>query len=228
MTVERVALHDPRAQAQRVQVPLRERRHVPIALHPAGEPGPGDGGGEGEGDAGAGTEVQEPLPGGEAQGLERLDGGGGEGGHGRHVAAGHRTTTEAVERFTVALEQDRLVAVDQIEPLRPVVGVGSVEQMPVDRIRAGAAHPAVGMGEEHLTAHPEESGTQTGVGQDTVGLQTVDHGGTPTGCHGVEVKGQGRRPFQCAGKGRAGEGRGGRAGKLRVGKGGAVSARSGR
>jgi len=108
------------------------------------------------------------------------------------VAAGHRSAGERVEGFAVALEQDRLVAVDQAEPLLTVVGVGAVEEAPVDRIGARAADPHVGVGQQHLAANAEQGVTQVGVGEHARGGEAVDHGGAQAAQRfGLEVKGHG-------------------------------------
>ncbi|MFE5594166.1 hypothetical protein [Streptomyces sp. NPDC056549] len=66
------------------------------------------------------------------------------------MSAGDWPAGESVEGFAVALEQDRLVAVDQLEPLLAVVGVRAVEEAPLDRVRARAADPDVRVREQNL------------------------------------------------------------------------------
>ncbi|WP_037853708.1 hypothetical protein [Streptomyces sp. NRRL S-340] len=94
------------------------------------------------------------------------------------MGAGHLPAAECVEGFTVALEQDRLVAVDQLEPFLTVLGMGTVEEAPVDRIRPRAADPHVRVGQQHLAGHAEQGLTHQGVGQNTGGGEAGGHSGT--------------------------------------------------
>jgi hypothetical protein len=100
------------------------------------------------------------------------------------VSAGHRPAGESDKGFAVALEQDRLVAVDQVEPLLTVVGMGAVEEAPVDRVRARPTDPDVRVREQDLAWQAEQRVAQQRVGQDAVGREPVDHVGPPTARRG--------------------------------------------
>lgn len=97
------------------------------------------------------------------------------------MAAGHRSSAKGVQRLAVMLEQDGVATVDEVEPLRLVVGVRAVEEPPVDRIRAWAADPDVCVGEKDFPPHTQEGIAQPRVGQHAVGDEAVDHRGSGGG-----------------------------------------------
>ncbi|MCX5163711.1 hypothetical protein OOK39_31255 [Streptomyces sp. NBC_00264] len=91
------------------------------------------------------------------------------------MAAGHRPTAKSVKWFPVALEEDGLPAVDEAEPLLPVVRMGTVEQAPFDRLDPRAAGSDIGVRQQNFPANAQEGPPQSGVCEHTVTFEAVDH-----------------------------------------------------